>query len=94
MHSFKIGCRTMRDAVMVSGVFLLTGLALLAAGKLLVPELLHMDLVVRGLGVVLLLFVPFILITTYLRTASGGAGLEDDTQAAGIGEHRPSPPGR
>ncbi|WP_296897634.1 hypothetical protein [Thiohalocapsa sp.] len=80
MQRFKIGCRTMRDGVVVSGVFLLTGLALLGAGKFLVPVLLHLDLVVQGLGGLLPLFVTFILISTYLRTTStdaehtGGAG--------------------
>jgi hypothetical protein len=74
MHSFPIGCRTMRDGVVVGTVFLFAGLALLGAGKLLVPSLLFMDALVQGLGALLLLFVPFILITTYLRTATGGEG--------------------
>lgn len=87
MKDFRIGCRTMRDGVVVGTVFLLTGLALLGAGRLLVPSLLHMDLVVQGLGVLLLLFVPFILVTTYLRT-SGNHGPGD---GPGIGG-RPADP--
>ncbi|MGD2020614.1 MAG: hypothetical protein PVJ30_08975 [Thiohalocapsa sp.] len=87
MQRFKIGCRTMRDGVVVSGVFLLTGLALLGAGKFLVPVLLHMDLVVQGLGGLLLLFVPFILISTYLRTTSN-----DAEHPGGAGGRSTSPP--
>ena len=87
MPSFPIGCRTMRDGVIVSIVFLLSGLALLAAGRLLVPVLLHKDLLVQALGGLLVLFVPFILITTYLRTATG-ASVETDTEARPA-PHRP-----
>jgi hypothetical protein len=76
MKEFRIGCRTMRDGIIVSAVFLVSGIALLVTGRFLVPTLLHMDLVVQGLGVLLLLFVPFILVTTYLRT-SGDHGPDD-----------------
>jgi hypothetical protein len=54
---------------------------MLGAGKLLVPALFHMDMVVQGLGVLLLLFVPFILVTTFLRSAARG----DATDGPGIG---------
>jgi hypothetical protein len=88
MREFNIGCRTMRDGIVVSAVFLVAGLALLAAGKLLVPALLHMDAVVQGMGALLLLFVPFILVTTFLRTSGGDGG----ASGAPIGGRPASPP--
>jgi hypothetical protein len=79
MKAFKIGCRTMRDGIVVSGVFMIAGVSMLLVGKYLVPPIAGMDAVVQGLGVLLVLFVPFILVTTYLRTAHGPG--PDDTAA-------------
>jgi hypothetical protein len=69
----------MHDGIVVSGVFAVTGLALLVAGAFLVPALAHIDVVVQAFGLLLLLFVPFILITTYLRTAAQADGADDST---------------
>ena len=81
MKQFKIGCRTMRDGIIVSSVFMATGIAMLLVGRYLVPPLLGADALVQGFGVVLLLFVPFILITTYLRTAHTRADAEPRPEA-------------
>ncbi|MCF7991395.1 MAG: hypothetical protein K9M02_13205 [Thiohalocapsa sp.] len=74
MKEFRIGCRTMRDGIIVSAVFLAAAVSMLVAGKFLVPPIAHLDTVVQALGGLLLLFVPFILVTTYLRTAHGDGG--------------------
>jgi len=71
MSEFPIGCQTMRDGIIVAAAFAVAGLLMLLTGRFLVPPFMLMDQIVQALGGVLLLFVPFILITTYLRTSGG-----------------------
>jgi formate/nitrite transporter FocA (FNT family) len=58
----------MRDGVIVAGIFIGTAVALLVIAATLIPAIAWMQRIVQGLGLLLLLFVPFILITTYLRS--------------------------
>lgn len=78
MTAYRIGCRSMHDAAVVSGVFLVSAMVLLLAGRFLVPSVAYLDLVVQGFGGVLILFVPFILISTLLRTAHERAERRQD----------------
>lgn len=58
----------MRDGLIVAAVFLITALALMLAGRYLVPEIASMPLIVQILGLILLLLAPVILLATYVRT--------------------------
>lgn len=72
MKILVLGCKTMREGVVVSAAFLLGGLALTLAAQHIVPTLMHMDLVVLLLGFVLLLLAPIVLVSTFLLTVLPG----------------------
>jgi hypothetical protein len=93
----QIGCKTMHDAVVVGSVFMAAGVIMMVVGKTLVPAIAFLDILIQGLGVLLLLFVPFILIATFLRTAAereeqAGNGTKRDADAASARRSRPSHP--
>jgi hypothetical protein len=72
MKLLVIGCKTMREGVVVSAVFLLGGLLLTLAAQHIVPAMLHMNRVVLFLGFVLLLLAPIGLVSTFLLTIMPG----------------------
>lgn len=72
MKLLVLGCKTMREGVVVSAVFLLGGLLLTLAAQYVVPSLLHMNLIVLFLGFVLLLLAPIVLVSTFLLTILPG----------------------
>lgn len=76
MKGFALGCRTMHDGLVVAAAFLVTGLALLAAGRFLVPDLPLVPGLLRGLGALMLVLAPLILLGTYLRTLTSKPGKE------------------
>lgn len=72
MNKMRIGCKTMRDGVIVSIIF-----ASMAMGMYLTEHYLLFDLeiargIFRAFSATLLLFVPLILLGTYLRNRPAG----------------------
>jgi hypothetical protein len=66
MNLLVLSCKTMRDGLIVSGFFLVTALCLLLAGRFLIPPVYLLPQITFGLAVLLLIFSPIILISTYL----------------------------
>ncbi len=73
MNLLKIGCSTMREGVIVSTIFFFAGILMILAGIKIVPDIFYMQQIVMFAGLVLLLFAPLILITTFLLSVIPGA---------------------
>ena len=73
MHILALGCRTMREGVVVSAVFFAAAIALLLAGQHVVPNIGYMQHIVLLMGFLLLLFAPIILVLTFLISVIPGA---------------------
>ncbi|MES9942031.1 MAG: hypothetical protein ABW105_06565 [Candidatus Thiodiazotropha sp. 6PLUC1] len=73
MGLLKIGCKTMREGVLVSSIFFIAGILMILAGTNVVPDLFYMQQVVMFAGLLLLLFAPLILIATFLLSVLPGA---------------------
>lgn len=73
MNFLKIGCSTMREGVIVATIFFFAGILMILAGIKIVPDLFYMQQVVMFAGLILLLFAPLILITTFLLSVIPGA---------------------
>ena len=58
MHILVLGCKTMREGVVVSTIFLTAAIALLLAGQYVVPNIAYMQHLVLLVGFLLLLFAP------------------------------------
>lgn len=61
-----LGCKTLREGVLVSAVFFVAGILMIVAAQNVVPAWLNMNLVVMLLGFLLVLFAPVILVSTFL----------------------------
>lgn len=66
MKLLAFGCETMREGVMATAVFMITGVALVLIGMKVIPEIWYFPHLFMALGFVLLLFAPIILISTFL----------------------------
>lgn len=66
MKLLMLGCKTLREGVLVSVIFFVAGLLIILAAQHVVPPWLHMNLVVMLLGFLLILFAPLILVSTFL----------------------------
>jgi len=77
MKLLILGCKTLREGVLVSAIFFIGGVLLALAAQYVVPDLLHMNHAVLLLGFVLLLLSPIVLISTFLLTVRSGDD-EDD----------------
>jgi hypothetical protein len=66
MKLLVLGCKTLREGVLVAAIFFIAGILIILAAQHIVPTLLHMNLVVLLLGFVLLLLAPVILVSTFL----------------------------
>jgi hypothetical protein len=75
----------MQDAVIVGSIFMSAGVILMVVGKTLVPAVALLDIIVQTLGGLLLLFVPFILVATFLR-------IKHEEEEAQTGDAPPSQP--
>lgn len=76
MKLLVLGCKTLREGVLVSAVFFVGGVLLALAAQYVVPDLLHMNHAVLLLGFVLLLLSPIVLISTFLLSLR--MGVEED----------------
>ena len=80
MKLLVLGCKTLREGVLVSAIFFVGGLLLTLAAQHVVPELLHMNLAVLLLGFVLLLLSPMVLISTFLLSILPGVDEDDQCE--------------
>lgn len=68
----RIGCKTMRDGVIVSLVFAAMALGLWMTGRYLLVDMAFINALFLVVSATLLLFVPFILLGTFLRNRPAG----------------------
>ena len=68
-----LGCRTMRDGVVVSGVFFAGAILLFLAARHVVPPMGHLQQVVLLLALVLIVLAPVVLVSTFLLSVLPGA---------------------
>ena len=73
MNLLKIGCKTMREGVLVSAIFFVAGILMILAGNNIVPDIYYMQHIAMLAGLILLLFAPLILIATFLLSVLPGA---------------------
>ncbi|MEN8167477.1 MAG: hypothetical protein ABFR65_08380 [Pseudomonadota bacterium] len=73
MNLLKIGCKTMREGVVVTAIFFFAGILMILAGTKIVPEIFYMQHIVMFAGLLLLLFAPLILTATFLLSVLPGA---------------------
>lgn len=66
MKLLVLGCKTLREGVLVSVIFFVAGIAIILAAQHVVPDMLHMNLVVLLLGFLLVLLAPIVLVSTFL----------------------------
>ena len=69
-----LGCKTMREGVTVSGVFLAGAIALFLAARYVVPQdVAQLQLVVLFFALILIVLAPVVLISTFLLSVIPGA---------------------
>ena len=68
-----ISCDTMREGVIVSLVFLIVGSGLVFAASGIMPDVAYLPLITNVLGIICILFSPFILISTFIVTVWQGS---------------------
>ncbi|MGD8590814.1 MAG: hypothetical protein PVG22_18480 [Chromatiales bacterium] len=73
MNLLKIGCKTMREGVVVSAIFFVAGILMILAGHKILPDLYYMQQIAMLAGLILLLFAPLILISTFLISVLPGS---------------------
>ena len=73
MNILKIGCKTMREGVLVASIFFIAGVLMILAGVKIVPDIYYMQQIILFAGLILLLFAPLILISTFLLAVLPGA---------------------
>lgn len=72
MKLLVLGCKTLREGVLVSVIFFIGGLLLVLAAQHVMPATLHLDMVVLLAGFVLLLVAPVVLLSTFLLSILPG----------------------
>jgi hypothetical protein len=78
MKMLVLGCKTLREGVVVSVVFFIGGLLLTLSAQHVVPDFMHMNHAVLLLGFVLLLLAPIVLISTFLLSILPGVKQDID----------------
>lgn len=68
-----LGCKTLREGVMVSTIFFVGAVLMLLAAQYIVPDIWVLRPVVLALGMGLMLFAPIILLSTFLLSVLPGA---------------------
>jgi hypothetical protein len=61
-----LGCKTMREGVMVSSIFFLGAVVMIGSAVYLIPDIWYFKQIILFLGLILMLFAPIILISTFL----------------------------
>lgn len=68
-----LGCRTMRDGVVVSAIFFVAALLLFVAVRYVLPELAYLQQIVLFFALVLIILAPIVLVSTFLLSVIPGA---------------------
>jgi hypothetical protein len=68
-----LGCKTMREGVVVSAVFFLGAILLFLAARYIVPEIGSMQTIVLAFALVLMVLAPVVLVSTFLLSVLPGA---------------------
>lgn len=66
MKLLLLGCKTMREGVMATVIFITAGVALMLIGMKVIPDVWFFPHIIMVLGFFLLLFAPIILVSTFL----------------------------
>ena len=74
-----LGCKTMREGVVASAVFFVSGVLMMLAASYVVPDIAYLKHITMLLGLVLMLFAPIILVSTFLVAVLPGAKEKMDT---------------
>lgn len=77
MKLLVLGCKTLREGVLVSAIFFIGGVLLALAAQYVIPDLLHMNHAVLLLGFILLLLSPIVLVSTFLLSIRMGEEVDD-----------------
>ena len=67
MNLPALGCKSRRDGIMTAAVFALFGGLLIAAAITIIPDMPYIPGIILSFGILLLLFVPVIIITTFIK---------------------------
>ena len=76
MNLAAIGCKTMKDGVIVSSIFLIFAVIFILIAKLVIPNIAYVSALTLALGILMLLIAPLILIGSYLKTVRYANGAE------------------
>lgn len=68
-----LGCKTMREGVTVSAVFLTGAIALFLAAQHVVPDTMNLRYIVLFLALLMIMLAPIVLISTFLLSVLPGA---------------------
>lgn len=68
-----LGCKTLREGVVVSAIFFTAALLLFAAVRYVVPDWAYVQHVVLLLALVLIILAPVVLVSTFLLSVIPGA---------------------
>jgi hypothetical protein len=68
-----LGCKTMRDGVVVSFIFFVAAVLLFLAARYVVPTVAHLQQIVLLFALVLIVLAPVVLISTFLISVLPGA---------------------
>jgi hypothetical protein len=68
-----LGCRTMREGVVVSAIFFAAALLLFMAVRFVLPDLAYLQQVVLFFALVLIILAPVVLVSTFLLSVIPGA---------------------
>ncbi len=63
-----LSCNTMREGVILSGVFLVVGATLIFFASHLLPNVAYLPMIANVLGIIALLLAPLLLISTFIAT--------------------------
>ena len=68
-----LGCRTMRDGVVVSAIFFVAAMLLFMAVRYVLPDLAYLQQIVLFFALVLIILAPVVLVSTFLLSVIPGA---------------------
>ncbi|MCU7938058.1 MAG: hypothetical protein KZQ64_16590 [gamma proteobacterium symbiont of Bathyaustriella thionipta] len=67
MKMLSLGCKTIKDGLTTALIFFITGLSLVLAGFWVMPEIGYLPQIIIFMGALVLLMVPVILVSSYLK---------------------------
>lgn len=71
MQMPALGCKSRHDGIMTAAVFALFGGLLIVTAITIIPDIQYIPGIILASGIALLLFVPVIIIATFIKNRSG-----------------------